>query len=133
MVSKLYTGRARDLYRAMRKDGETPEVGPNQLGVRTKGTKIDLTPDVDGTVQPDTGGMSVIPDDPNDLPYHRRPISLEGSSTWPVWVISSPDIVSPLAIRPTDPKHWLIAPSRPMTLEKFRSDPCRHGSPMAGV
>ena len=105
----------------MRKDGEMPEVGPNQLGVRTEGNARDLNPDVDGTVKPDTGGMSVTPDDPEDLPYHRRPMSLDGSSKWPVWVISSPGIVSPLGVRPKAPTHWFIEPSQQMKLEKYRS------------
>ena len=116
-----YTGSARDLYRAMRIDGETPEVAPNQLGVRTEGEHADITPDADGTVWPDTGGMSVTPDDPEDLPYHRRPVSLEGSCRWPVWVISSSDIVSPLVVQPQEETHWFIEPSHPMAVAQYTS------------
>ena len=119
MTPHLYTGPERNLYRAMRKDGKTPEIGPNQLGVRTQGKYADIRPGVDGTVKPDNGGMSVVPDDPMQMKRHHRPASLLGTGRKPVWSISSARIVNLLAIRQDTPKHWLIEPSLSMQLQTF--------------
>ena len=119
MTSRLYTGPARDLYRAMRRDGNRPELTPNQLGVRTQGKVRDIRLHPDGAVYPDTGGMTVVPDDPMHMKRHHRPASLLGTGRKPVWSISSARIVNPLAIRQDTPKHWLIEPALPMQLQAF--------------
>ncbi len=119
MTSQLYTGAARNLYRAMRQAGNRPELAPNQLGVRTQGTVRDIKLHPNGTVYPDTGGMTVVPDDPMQMQRHHRPASLLGTGRRPVWSISSARIVNPLAIRQDTPKHWLIEPALPMQLQTF--------------
>lgn len=117
----LYEGPARDLYRAMARDGEVPLLGPGHLGVRTTGEHVDIQVDASGTVHPGAGGMSVTPDDPRDLPLHRRPESLLGTGNRPVWSIQSTRFARHLAIRQNRPEHWLIEPSILMELEAYES------------
>src|SRR5262245_48897386 len=76
----------RMVYRAMREDpGGGPAIGPTArtLGVRP-GVDIPVT---SGQVQPNTGGMSVAPDRPENLPPLRRPPAYGGSGKDPVWAI----------------------------------------------
>ena len=119
VVPSLYLGPTRDLFRAMADGGGTPLVGPGHLGVRTSGDPSDITVDATGSVHPEAGGMSVTPDDPMDLPRHRRPRSLLGTGTRPVWSIASAHITGRLAIRQDRPTHWLIEPSSSMELSVF--------------
>lgn len=121
MAPSLPTGLARDLYRAMADDRGAPQVHPNHLGVRTTGRHIDIAADAHGDVYPNAGGMSVTPDDPINLPTHRKPPSLGGNSTRPVWLISSALIADRLATRQDRPKHCLVEPSFPMALAAYES------------
>lgn len=78
------------LYRSMRAAdiGLMPAVGPTG---RTLGARVplDIPVDADGMVSPGTGGMSVAPFSPANLPSHRRPSSLPGgTSKDPVWRFS---------------------------------------------
>ena len=112
---------ARDLYRAMANDGRTPLAHPNHLGVRAAGEYRDIQVDTTGVVHPRTGGMSVAPDDPINLPRHFRPRSLGGRGKRPVWLVSSAHITDPLAAREDRPTHWLIEPSSTMALADYES------------
>ena len=69
---------------------------------------------------PGQGGMSVAPDDPADLPTHRRPVSLGGTGRDPVWYIESDDLGPDLHARQGRPGHALIEPSRPVILQVFQ-------------
>ena len=60
------------LYRAMADDSGMPLIDSFHLGVRTSGPRVDIVVDATGTVHPNTGGMSVTPDDPMGLPRHRK-------------------------------------------------------------
>lgn len=67
-------------YRAMTPDGDgLPTVGRTArlLGVRSS----DVTAGPDGSIAPGTGGMSVAPGSPWNLPPHRRPRRLGRGST----------------------------------------------------
>ena len=121
MAPGTTAARARDLYRAMDNDGGTPLVDPNHLGVRTAGEYRDIQVDTAGVVLPGTGGMSVTPDDPINLPRHFRPRSLGGRGKRPVWLVSSAHIIDPLAAREDGPTHWLIEPSSTMALAAYES------------
>ena len=71
---------SRQFYRAMTPDGNgLPTVGrtARSLGVRAS----DVTVGPDGSIAPGTGGMSVAPGSPWNLPHHRRPRSLGRGST----------------------------------------------------
>jgi hypothetical protein len=81
------------LYRTMRmEDDDRPMVIPSTsvlspargLGVRPV---FDISVDEDGFVEPDGGGMSLAQDSPEYLPDPRRPVSLGGESTDPLWQI----------------------------------------------
>jgi len=119
VAPSLYLGSARDLFRAMSDAGGSPLVDPGHLGVRTGGARRDIEVDSSGSVHPDTGGMSVTPDDPMDLPRHRRPRGRLGTGTGAVWSVASPAMAGRLAIRQDRPTHWLIEPSSSMELSVF--------------
>ncbi len=109
------------LFRAMAKaeDGN-PRIADNHLGVRVP---TDIQPDVDSNVTPNTGGMSVTPYDPMDLPQHRRPAELGGTSKWPVWWIHDGKFPASLSFRadPRNRKHGFIEPSMVMRLDNYRA------------
>ena len=119
VVPSLYVGPTRDLFRAMANDGGAPLVDPGHLGVRTRGARCDIEVDATGSVHPETGGMSVTPDNPMDLPLHRRPRSLLGTGNRPVWSIASAHIAGRLTVRQDRRTHWLIEPSSSMELAVF--------------
>ena len=110
----------RNLYRAMDAVGGAPRIHPSHLGVRV-GPGRDIEADYRGDVRPGTGGMSVVPDDPMDIHRHFRPRSLGGRGKWPVWLISSARITSPLVARQDRPTHWLIEPSTSMALPAYEA------------
>ena len=68
----------------------TPEGRPacaateRTLGVRPP---IDIPVDSSGFVPPGTGGLSVAPEAPTNLPRHRRPQEYDGTGQDPVWGI----------------------------------------------
>src|SRR5437870_13410912 len=92
------------LYRSMKEAADGfPAVGPSSrlLGVRPGNAP---TPDVlavapSDPVLPGQGGMSVVPDDPANLPRHLRPASLGGTGRDPVWYIETDDLGPNLVFR----------------------------------
>src|SRR5258708_4784834 len=113
------------LFRSMREAADgLPEVGPTarQLGVRPGNVPA---PDVAAIlptdpVKPGQGGMSVAPGDPMDLPILRRPASLGGIGRDPVWYIEADDLGADLQLLLDRPKHGLVEPSRPLTLQELQ-------------
>jgi hypothetical protein len=73
-------------------------------------------------VTPDTGGLSVSPDDPMKIAEEFRPPTLDGSGDDPVWYLPIDKLGSGLQYRP-DPEdpdaHGYIEPSETMTLEQY--------------
>jgi hypothetical protein len=113
------------LYRTMREAADgLPVVGPSPrtLGVRPGSFPNPDVPAVqpDDLVQPGDGGLSVAPDDPMYLPYFRRPPSLGGKGSDPVWYIELDELGLDLSFRQHKTTHGLIEPSRPMTLREFQ-------------
>jgi hypothetical protein len=109
----------RILYRAMREDaGGGPIVGPTArtLGVRPQ---ADI-PVAAGQVRPNTGGMSVAPDDPFNLHPLRRPPTYGGSGKDPVWYIEEAALGDLLQFRQDSATHGLIEPARPMSLDELQ-------------
>ena len=119
------------LYRAMKEGpGGQPLLGPTArtLGVRTvppSGISKPFTPDISvagGKVKPGGGGMSVTPDDPALLPTHRKPASLGGTGSDPVWVIEEGSLGPQLQHRrdPTKPtRHGYVEPAKEMSLADY--------------
>ena len=110
----------------MREGSDGPEIGPT---ARTLGARLgdggDIPVDSNGMVHPGTGGMSVAPDTPENLPRHRRPSSVDGGTGKdPVHSISSSDLGPDLVYVPDrgdNPTHGTIQPSRPMTAEQYQN------------
>lgn len=78
--------------------------------------------DDDGAVAGGTGGMSVTPDTPANLPDHRRPPEHGGIGKDPIWAISMTDLGDELAYRedPARPgMHGFIEPSQRMSFEDY--------------
>jgi hypothetical protein len=113
------------LYRSMQEASDGyPAAGASGrlLGVRPGS---DSTPDVlaidpGDPMRPGEGGMSVAPDEPLDLPRHRRPVRLGGTGRDPVWYIETDDLEPDLEFRQDRPGHGLIEPKRVMTLQEFQ-------------
>ncbi len=107
------------LFRAMRGAGGGPEIGPTArtLGVRPG---VDI-PVCEGCVAPGTGGMSVAPGTPMNLPTHRLPAGLGGTGRDPLWGVSSDALGPNLRFVQDSPKHGTIQPGGVMTLEQYQS------------
>jgi hypothetical protein len=93
-----------------------------KLGVRPANLpNPDVGAAADGDlIHPGTGGMSVAPSDPSRLPKHRRPRSLGGTGTDPVWRLDLERLTSLLQFRQDKPTHGLIEPASVMTLREFQ-------------
>jgi hypothetical protein len=101
--------------------GGTPEIGASarSLGIRPG---IDVTASsANDIVQPGTGGLSVSPDDPMNLPHFRRPAKWQGTGKDPVWTIDDNALSPELCYRPDPARagHGFIEPAHSMTLDEF--------------
>jgi hypothetical protein len=117
--SVVGTVAGRIVYRAMREDvAGGPIVGPT---ARTLGVRPDVDiPVIAGFVHPNTGGMSVAPDRPENLHPLRRPRVYGGSGKDPVWWIATDQLGGDLQYRQNSPTHGLIEPVRAMALGDFQ-------------
>ena len=107
------------VFRAMRADPDgLPRVGraARELGVRVEGDVIDLHVAVDGSVAPESGGMSVALVDARHLPKHRRPPSLGGEGRDPVFAFPTARMPVDLAIRVDRHPHGLVEAAFPCKL-----------------
>jgi hypothetical protein len=113
-------------YRAMTPDGDgLPTVGrtARSLGVRAS----DVTVEPDGSITPGSGGMSVAPGSPWNLPHHRRPKSFGRGSTGHdqdrVFEVAEDQVeVVRLVVRPDDRRpeiHAFIEPATRMQLGDY--------------
>lgn len=120
------------LFRSMRAAADgLPAIGPlaRNLGVRTdqdprqRYFDIHVDPGT-GLVEPGTGGLSVSPDRPDNLPHHRLPLALGGGGDDPVFAIQQGALGPDLDYRP-DPRrptvHGFIEPSRLMDISEYQS------------
>ena len=88
-----------ELYRGMREADGLPVTGPT---ARTLGARpgVDVPVGPDGMVHPGTGGVSVSPDSPLNLPPHRRPPEFGGTGRDPVWRLDERDLPDGLSYPP---------------------------------
>src|SRR5205823_181272 len=122
------------IYRSMREDDGKPMVGcsATALGVRVPTSKdADLPVESDGSVAPDTGGMSVAPAW-RCLPRWRISKRLRGkvegasgSSNVFCWRMGSGPFVAEqvatrLFLRPNSATHGVIEPDTPMPLAEYQ-------------
>jgi hypothetical protein len=93
-------------------------IGPTArtLGVRPG----DDLPVVTGRVSPGTGGMSVAPDSPMNLPDHRRPPQFGGTGKDPVWGIDTDSLGDDIVFRQDKRAHGVLEPLREMSIEEFQ-------------
>jgi len=107
------------LFRGMKTNGNEPEVGPS---ARTLGARpnVDIPVDSNGNVHPGTGGISVAPQTPLNLPTHRRPVEFEGTGKDPVWSIDSDSLGDNLIYIQDKTTHGTIQPSKIMTLDQYQ-------------
>lgn len=116
-------GSVTTIYRSIKsgQDG-LPQLGStaSTLGVR----HTDIPVDDDGIVWPETGGMSVAPDDPRYIYYPLRPEALGGGGKHPAYGINSEDLGPLLRFR-KDPKnpvrHGFVEPARPMNFDEYHA------------
>ena len=111
------------LYRGMQ---ATPD-GKLALGpsARTLGARphIDIPVDSSGSVHPGTGGMSVAPDTPSNMPRHRRPPEHEGTGKDPLWSIQERALgihLRYVADAVPVPIHGVIEPTTSMTFTAYQ-------------
>ena len=109
----------RKLYRGMKADGKQPLIARSRraLGV-VLGDAGDVRPDEAGTVHPGYG-MSVAPDDPTNLPLHRRPAELAGTGSDPVWEILEDVLPGRLSFAADTLEHGVVQPAKPMALADY--------------
>jgi hypothetical protein len=110
------------LLRGMKSSGDSPVLGSSG---RTLGARLgtDLSASPNGTVRPGTGGMSVAPESPMNLPEHRRPAECGGTGADPVWKISKDGLGPDLQYRPdpTNPTgHGFVEPVRPLSFQQYQ-------------
>src|SRR2546427_13144881 len=83
------------MFRAMKAEPDGfPKVGRSgrELGIRIDGPIRDLPVGEDGTVEPETGGMSVALDAAQNLPKPRLPRSLGGEGRDPVFTMLTAEV-----------------------------------------
>jgi hypothetical protein len=105
----------------MTDDAGLPKVGRS---ARTLGVRLDkdISPDEHGNVRPQTGGLSVAPDDPRRLHPVRRPPTLGGRGRDPVWALDATRLPAMLEYRADVPeRHGLIEPARRMLLADYET------------
>lgn len=109
------------LFRTMRADGVVPALGRSArtLGVRAG---VDIQVDDRGFVDPKTGGMSVAPDDPMNLPPARKPRAMGGNSKDPLWVLEQHGFAGRLAYSADSLTHGVIEPSERLLLEEYEGE-----------
>lgn len=112
------------LFRSMKEsDAGQPEIGANARSLGVRGGIDVVATEASEQVQPGTGGVSVSPDDPRNLPRHRRPPEFGGTGKDPVWVISDAELGPRLRYRP-DPEVWghgFVEPAHGMTLADYQA------------
>ncbi len=115
--SNGYDASRKRLYRGMKDSDGLPEPG-------TSGRTLGARPDDDlplqgGNVSPGSGGMSVAPDDPLNLPPHRRPPVYGGTGNDPVWEIYEDELGPNLIYDQDKPWHGTIQPSSEMKWDDY--------------
>lgn len=112
------------MFRAMKQDPEgLPLTGRSgrMLGVRVDGSWRDIPVADDGTVSPNTGGMSVALDKTANLPKPRLPRSLGGEGRDPVFRMLAEALPKTLLLRPDRYPHACVEPGQRCPLPKFES------------
>src|SRR5688500_8759537 len=115
------------VLRAMKADEDgkpTIDNTARTLGVRIGGRRPDVVVAASGFVLPETGGLSVSPPPPANLPEHRRPEEYCGVERDPVWEMNI-DCLPPMPTYRQDPntpdRHGFVEPDRPMHMYEYEA------------
>ena len=112
-----------ELFRSMKEEAALPLIGDT---ARTLGVRPGAPPDgdiligLDGMVRPNSGGMSVAPRTPFNLPAIRRPRLLLGTGKDPVWGIHREVLGPELLVDQDTPTHATVQPARAMSIINYR-------------
>lgn len=79
----------------------------------------DIPVDEHGWVHPGSGGMSVAPDTPSNLPKIRRPESLGGDGVDPVFSLDTDELGDHLQFRLDKSTHGLIEPAKSCPFREY--------------
>ena len=101
-----------------------PSFGPSK---RMLGVNRDETTAPDGTFGPGTGGMSVAPDSPWNVPNHRRPQGMGRGSTghcrdwmFVINMVALADADLGVRLDPEHPEiHAFVEPARRLAIEEY--------------
>ncbi len=110
------------IYRCMRPDAVgAPKIGASlsTLGVRP-GKDIPVA--ADGSVDPQTGGMSVTPDDPDAMPFDLLPRSRGGDGRHPMFSLVVADLPETLVARRDKPDHANVEPATRQSFAAYNGD-----------
>jgi hypothetical protein len=126
------------LYRSMKESptgAPVPGPGKRLLGCVPTGPLLIVDPNqrpdirvVAGRVRPGTGGMSVAPDSPYNLPRHRKPPRFGGIAKDPVWEMDEADLGPDLQFVADSLQHGTIQPMREMTIDDYQAALARTAS-----
>ena len=108
------------VYRGMIDAGGKPALGESarKLGVRV-GPDLDV---VDGVAKHNQKGMSTSPDNPENLPKHRRPKEFGGTGRDPVWEADSSELTNETIEWHQDgPTHGIVRPTEDMPYDGFKA------------
>jgi hypothetical protein len=116
---------AQPMFRAMKADRDgyaTTGRSSRALGVRIDGPSRDILVALDGTVSPETGGMSVALDAAQNLSKHRLPKSLGGEGRDPVFKMSSAVLAASLMVRSDRYPHAFVEPAAVCLFEEYEKN-----------
>ena len=108
------------VYRGMIESGGSPALGESarKLGVRV-GPDLDVKDDI---AKHNKKGMSTSPDDPKNLPKHRRPKEFGGTGKDPVWEIDSGQLsTETIEWHQDSATHGIVRPTKDMPYKTFKS------------
>ena len=108
------------MHRGMKDADGLPETGTSSrtLGARPGAPPKGDIPIEDGVVRPGHG-MSVAPDDPLNLPPHRRPPEFGGTGKDPVWEIYEDELGPNLIFDQDSPSHGTVQPNTDITWDEY--------------
>src|SRR5579862_4796300 len=93
------------------------------LGARPR----DIRVDEHGRVAPNSGGMSMTPDTPEQMPVEYRPTWLRGLSRFPLFVIRAGQVGAKLQITPHSRTDHFLEPAHAIQLDDYQAALCTTG------
>jgi hypothetical protein len=109
------------VYRAMKRDADglplVNHTSSSGLGVRPG---KDIHVDSEGFVDPQSEGMTVAPDSPENIHRPRRPSEYGGLGKYPAWELDTEGLPDTLVYTPEREDHGFIEPAYRMGLQDYQ-------------